>query len=103
MNTSVLVPSQLLEVFLGLIAVVGLIYLVAFLLKIVQDRMPGQENLQVLQSLPLSAKERLVLVDFKGEQILLGVSAGGVNRLATLSSQEQLGTPPARLATEVSL
>ena len=32
MNTSVLVPGQLLEVFLGLIAVVGLIYLVAFLL-----------------------------------------------------------------------
>lgn len=38
-------------------------------------------RLKVLQSVPVGPRERVVLLDVDGEQWVLGVSAGSVNRL----------------------
>ncbi len=82
---------------LALLGVLALIVGLGWLLK----RMPGSgfkpaEGLRVVASLNVGAKERVVVVDVNGEQLLLGVTAGGINTLHRLP--EPLPAPePARL------
>ncbi|MNK40082.1 Flagellar protein FliO [compost metagenome] len=82
---------------LALLAVLALIIGLGWLLK----RMPGSgfrpaEGMRVVASLNVGAKERVVVVEVNGEQLLLGVTAGGINTLHHLP--EPLPTPaPARL------
>ena len=82
---------------LALLAVLALIVGLGWLLK----RMPGSgfrpaEGLRVVASLNVGAKERVVVVEVNGEQLLLGVTAGGINTLHQLP--EPLPAPtPARL------
>jgi len=71
--------------FFALLLVLGLILGLAWLLR----RMPGSgfrpaEGLKVVASLQVGAKERMVVVEVGGQQLLLGVSAGGVSLLHTL-------------------
>ena len=82
---------------LALLAVLALIVGLGWVLK----RMPGSgfkpaDGLRVVASLNVGAKELVVVVDINGEQLLLGVTAGGINTLHRLP--EPLPTPePARL------
>lgn len=71
----------------GLILVLGLILGLAWLLK----RLPGtglglrpNDQLRVVTSLSVGTKERLLVVEVGGEQLLLGVSAGGIANLHRL-------------------
>lgn len=47
-------------------------------------------NIRVLSATSIGPKEKLMLVDVAGEQLLLGVSAAGVNTLHTLSEPVSL-------------
>ncbi|MEG2806151.1 flagellar biosynthetic protein FliO [Stenotrophomonas sp.] len=82
---------------LALLAVLALIVGLGWVLK----RMPGSgfrpaEGMRVVASLNVGAKERVVVVEVNGEQLLLGVTAGGINTLHRLP--EPLPAPtPARL------
>jgi len=82
---------------LALLGVLALIVGLGWLLK----RMPGSgfrpaEGLRVVASLTVGAKERVVVVEVNGTQLLLGVTAGGINTLHQLP--EPLPAPtPARL------
>ncbi|WP_369350122.1 flagellar biosynthetic protein FliO [Stenotrophomonas sp. JAG2] len=78
---------------LALLGVLALIVGLGWLLK----RMPGSgfrpaEGLRVVASLTVGAKERVVVVEVNGTQLLLGVTAGGINTLHQLP--EPLPTPP---------
>ncbi|PPT42184.1 flagellar biosynthetic protein FliO [Xanthomonas arboricola] len=78
-------PSLFGAVF-ALLLVLALIVGLGWLLK----RMPGSgfrstEGLRVVTSLAVGAKERVVVVEVNGQQLLLGVTAGGINTLHTLS------------------
>ena len=69
----------------GLLLVLGLILGLAWLLK----RMPGSgfrpaEGLKLVASLNVGAKERVVVVDVNGQQLLLGITAGGISTLHQL-------------------
>ena len=75
----------LLGAFMALLLVLGLILGLAWLLR----RLPGAgfrpaDGLRVVSSLPLGAKERAVVIEVGGRQLLLGVSAGGVALLHAL-------------------
>lgn len=77
----------------ALLAVVALILAIAWVLK----RLPGTgfrqaPGLRVVGQLAVGARERVVVVEVGGEQLLLGVAAGNVRRLHTLS--EPLPAPP---------
>jgi flagellar protein FliO/FliZ len=66
-------------VVLSLVLVVGFIFAAAWVVR----RMPlglgrGNGPLKVLAALPLGPKERLVLVEARGEEILIAVSPAGV-------------------------
>lgn len=69
----------------ALLLVIALILGLAWLLK----RMPGSgfrqnDQLRLVASTAVGAKERLVVVEVAGQQLLLGVTAGGITRLHTL-------------------
>jgi flagellar protein FliO/FliZ len=72
---------------LALAAVLALAWV---LLRLLRSRLqprarPGQDGeelLRYVRGLQLGAKERVVLVEHRGERWMLGVSAGGINLLA---------------------
>lgn len=78
----------------ALALVVGLIFGLAWIAR----RMPGvasQRNaaLRVVASLALGPRERVVVVDVGGTQLLLGVGAGGTRALHTLTSPLPVDVP----------
>lgn len=70
---------------MALLAVLALIVGLGWLLK----RLPGSgfrqaEGLKLVASLNVGAKERVVVVEVNGQQLLLGVTAGGIATLHAL-------------------
>lgn len=76
------VMGQLAQLGLGLILVVGLIFLMGYLMRRVGPLSPqGGQHIKLVSSLPMSPRDRLLLVDVGGTQILLGASPGRINTL----------------------
>jgi len=88
--------ADLSSVILSLTLVIGFIFGAAWLVR----RAPfsigrGNGPLKVLAALPLGAKERLLLVEARGTEILIAVSPAGVFNVGTPSTQQQIArTPP---------
>jgi flagellar protein FliO/FliZ len=87
--------------FVGLVLVLGLILAMAWLLK----RMPGagrglrqSDQLRVVSMLSVGTKERVAVIQVGGEQLLVGVSPGGISRLYLLPEPLEV-TPPPTLPT----
>ena len=81
--------AQMSKLLLGLLLVIGLIFLLAWLLRRVQQLNPrGNQAIKLISSHALGPRERLVLVQVGSEQVLLGLSAG---RIAPLAVDEALG------------
>jgi len=70
------------QLLLGLILVVGVILLLAWLLRRVNGIPAQGQGMKVLAALPLGQRERAVLVQIGQEQLLLGVAPGRVSLLA---------------------
>ena len=93
------VGGQLTQLVLGLLLVVGLIFVLAWLMRRVQNIGPG--NAQVIElvgSRALGPRDRLVLVQVGEEQILLGITPGRITPLHVLKTpvnvdQSQPATP----------
>ena len=82
---------ELSSMLLSLLVVLALILLAASLLK--KFKIGGQlhSDLKVITSLHIGAKERLVVVEVAGKQLLLGVTANNISILQELA--EPLATP----------
>lgn len=85
--TSPVMPNsqdQLIQVSLALACVLGLIYAIAWFIKRKQV-VHGFTNIpmKTLGVLPMGVKEKIVLVEVGGKQILLGMTASNINTLAT--------------------
>ncbi len=90
--------AQLSKLLLGLLLVIGLIFLLAWLLRRVQQLHPrGAQVIKIVSTQALGPRERLVLVQVGGEQILLGLSAGRITPLHVL--EESVHLPDAEPAT----
>lgn len=89
--------GQLGQMLLGLLLVIGLIFLLAWLLRRVQQLAPrGGQVIRLLATQPLGPRDRLVLVQVGSEQILLGLSAGRITPLHVLKEPVLLAdTEPA--------
>ncbi|MFI3245839.1 MAG: flagellar biosynthetic protein FliO [Ferrimonas sp.] len=74
------------KVIASLLMVVGLILLLAWLTKRFKLPIAGQGPLQVIASLPLSAKERLLVVQVGQQQLLLSSGQQGTRLLTTLEA-----------------
>ncbi len=95
----------------ALTGVLLLIFAAAWLLRrLQQSQGGGRGHLRIVSVLPLSAKERVVLVQAGEEQVLMGVSGAGIQHLHTLTqpidlgeapSTEPSGPPPANFAEQL--
>ena len=80
------VGSQLLQLVLGLLLVVGLIFVLAWLMRRVLRAGPaGNQVIELVGSRALGPRDRLVLVQVGNEQVLLGVSPGSITALHVMN------------------
>ena len=91
--------SYLLQVVLGLAAIVVLILALAWVLKRV-NRFTGFQNQQLMSitgQMPLGIKEKLIVVEVAGQHLLLGVTPTNISLLHTFAEGED---PVARMVAE---
>jgi flagellar protein FliO/FliZ len=86
--------ADLSGVILSLVLVVGFIFAAAWVVR----RMPlgftrGNGPLKVLAALPLGPRERLVLVEARGEELLIAVSPAGVFNVGTAQGKPAAARP----------
>ncbi len=85
------VSSQLGQMLLGLLLVIGLIFMLAWLLRRVQQIGPrSNQVIKLLANQALGPRERLVLVQVGNEQVLLGLSAGRITPLHVMKEPVHL-------------
>ncbi|MDP2243859.1 flagellar biosynthetic protein FliO [Pseudomonas sp.] len=86
------IAGQLVQLLLGLLLVIGLIFVLAWLMRRVQQFGPrgGQQVIKIVASQALSPRDRLVLVEVGGEQILLGLTPGRIAPLHVLKEAVHL-------------
>jgi flagellar protein FliO/FliZ len=92
------VGGQLTQLVLGLLLVVGLIFVLAWLMRRVQSIGPGNAQvIEMIGSRALGPRDRLVLVQVGEEQILLGITPGRITPLHVLKTP--VPTTPSQPAT----
>ncbi len=79
--------GDLANVTLGLIVVLGLIFALAWLYRRYGNVASfNRSNIQILGGVSLGARERAVLLEVEGEQILVGVTPNQITRLHVLKT-----------------
>ncbi|MHB1077025.1 flagellar biosynthetic protein FliO [Thiobacillus sp.] len=92
--------GSLLQVFIGLVAVLLLIAATAWVAKRFGVTRGGASNvLQVISSASVGARERVVVVEVGESWLVVGVAPGSVNALMTLPRGEIPSTPASSLNT----
>ncbi len=87
------IGSQLAQLLLGLLLVIGLIFALAWVMRRVQQIGPrGNQAIKLVASQALGPRDRLLLVQVGGEQVLLGLTAGRITPLHVLKEPVSLET-----------
>jgi len=74
--------SHLLNVTLGLMAIIGLIFALSlFVRRFGSGTFSANTQLKIISSMPLGTRERIVLIDAGGQQLLLGITPTNINTL----------------------
>ncbi len=73
--------ADLLGTGLALVVVLTLAYVSIWILRRLQTAQTGSEELRFLRAVPVGARERIVMVAWRGEVLLLGVTPGAVTLL----------------------
>lgn len=85
MDSTANLAGQLVQMGLGLLVVVGLIFLLGYLMRRIGPLAPqGGQHIRVISTYPLGPRDRLALVDVGGQQLLLGISPGRITTLHVL-------------------
>jgi flagellar protein FliO/FliZ len=71
---------------MSVLLVIGVVFMLAFLMRRFNVTQSGTSNLKVVASMMAGAKERVMVIEVAGEQHLIGVTAHNINHLATLST-----------------
>jgi len=92
--------AELLRVALSLLGVVALIFVVGWLSRRAQGRIrPGGRRIRCLESMPVGTKERVMLLEIGGTQLLVGVSPNGLRTLHVLATPIVDDSPPSAQPT----
>lgn len=79
--------GHLLNVTLGLMLIIGLIFgLSWFVKRFSQGTFTANSHLKIIATMPLGTRERIVLIDAGGQQLLLGITATHINTLHTFDA-----------------
>ncbi|TBU74588.1 flagellar biosynthetic protein FliO [Pseudomonas daroniae] len=85
------IGGQLVQLVIGLLLVIGLIFLLAWMMRRVQRMGPsGGKVIKIVATQALSPRDRLVLVQVGNEQILLGLTPGRINPLHVMGEPVHL-------------
>ena len=85
------IAGQLMQLLFGLLLVIGLIFLLAWLMRRVQQVGPrGGQVIRIMASQALGPRDRLVLVQVGSEQVLLGLSPGRITSLHVMNEPVHL-------------
>jgi flagellar protein FliO/FliZ len=85
------IGSQLAQLLLGLLLVIGLIFALAWVMRRVQQIGPrGNQAIKLIASQALGPRDRLLLVQVGSEQVLLGLTAGRITPLHVLKEPVSL-------------
>ena len=79
-------PTSIVSIFLSLLLVIGVVFMLAFLMRRFNVTQSGTANLKVVASMMAGTKERVMVIEVAGVQHLLGVTAHNINHLATLTT-----------------
>ncbi len=83
--------TQMTKLLFGLLLVIGLIFVLAWLLRRMQQINPrSNQAIKLISSHALGPRDRLVLVQVGSEQVLLGLSAGRITPLHVLKEPVHL-------------
>ena len=96
------VAGQLTQLVFGLLLVLGLIFLLAWLLRRVQQAGPAGKGqvIEIVGSRALGPRDRLMLVQVGNEQILLGLSPGTITALHVLKEPIEVPTTTEKATPE---
>jgi flagellar protein FliO/FliZ len=80
--------AELVRVLISLLGVVALIFFVGWLSRRAQVRVrPGGRKIRVIESMPVGIKEKVMLLEVGGTQLLVGASpTGGLRTLHVLDT-----------------
>lgn len=79
--------GQLAQLGLGLLVVLGLIFMLGYVMRRVGPLAPqGGQHIRLISSYPLGPRDRLALVEVGGQQLLLGISPGRITTLHKLDA-----------------
>ncbi|OLU34271.1 flagellar biosynthetic protein FliO [Pseudomonas sp. PA15(2017)] len=85
------IAGQLVQLVIGLLLVIGLIFLLAWMMRRVQRLGPNNGKvIKIVATQALSPRDRLVLVQVGNEQILLGLTPGRINSLHVMGEPVHL-------------
>ena len=79
-------PTSIVSIFLSLLLVIGIVLMVAFLMRRFNVTQTGSSQLKVVTSIMAGTRERVLVIEVAGEQHLLGVTAHNINHLAKLET-----------------
>jgi flagellar protein FliO/FliZ len=83
--------GQVVQLVLGLLLVIGLIFLLAWVMRRVQQIVPrGGQVIKIMATQALGPRDRLVLVQVGGEQVLLGLTPGAITSLHVMKEPVHL-------------
>lgn len=93
--------------FLSMLVALAIVLAVAWLaLRFMRNRMQGSpaggpngagDTLRFVRSLPVGTKERVVIVEHRGERWMLGVTAGGISTIAHWPGEARTGAGDAEV------
>lgn len=91
--------SGLLQVFIGLLVVLGLMFGAAWLLKrFGAPKMASGTNIKIVGGLAVGNRERVIVIEVADQWIVIGVAPGQVNTLSTMPKQEMPLEPESKAA-----
>lgn len=86
--------ANITEVLIALLAIVFFIFLIAWIMKRVgYTGMPKNNFMKIKACLPLSSKERLLLVEIGNEQVVIGVVPGSISLIKSLDKPLLVSKP----------
>ncbi len=86
----------------GLLLVIGLIFLLAWVVRRIQHSLPvkgSQQIISLLATQTLGPRDRLLLVQVGKEQILLGLTPGTIVPLHVLQEPVEINSPQATVSS----
>ena len=89
-------PTSVVSIFLSLLLVVGLVFMLAFIMRRFNVTQSGSSQMKVVASMMAGTKERILVLQVGEEQHMVGVTAHNINHLAKLDTPlEQPAATPA--------